>query len=649
MPAATLWLPLRERAQTWLAAAGLFVVYVATMARDLSLYDSPELTMAAVTLGLGHPPGQPLHTLLGFACSRLPLPAPAGVALASAIPGALAVVPATSLAQQLVAGVLPTRVERALPWLVAALGLHAALWEPATRVEVYALATLLALWALARLAPRARTRRDVLAASVALGLCASANPMIALCTGLVSAPSIVHDVARRALPPSALPLAALGGALGLTPYAYVPLVALRRDVLVWGAPRDAASLWHFLSLRDYVANQQLTWPMWLEHMAALVPHFALRGLAAVVLLGLAAHLALGARLAQGRLATPALLLLFASVISFNVVWSLEVPDYDGYLATALWSLAAGASALCAERWAKGQRALAAALAALLVGSAWLSPPHALARTRARDRVARALAERVLEEAPRDAVVIADIDVFSATLLYLQEAEAQRPDVVVLCHGLASSSWHWERIYARHPTLAPFALRGPGGRDARIARFLAENPSRPVRVESLAIARGLGRPACAGGLYLRTGPECAAPGAPPALAAAAQLIAVQLANVGAGSPSAAGALAQVAEGLGGALWILGEPSAAYATLLAGVPEALVPGGARDEVGLERAPRLEHALPAWQRGVALGDPGRNLFLAALLAQGAGKLELAAALAQAAARTDLPEAVMSVSSAR
>ncbi len=80
----TLGLPLRAPRSTWLATSCLALYYVASMARDLSLYDSGELALAAVQLGLAHPPGQPLHTLLGFVLSRLPLVAPiTGVALLS--------------------------------------------------------------------------------------------------------------------------------------------------------------------------------------------------------------------------------------------------------------------------------------------------------------------------------------------------------------------------------------------------------------------------------------------------------------------------------------------------------------------------------------------------------------------------------------
>src|SRR5215471_6641720 len=51
------------------AAAAL---YLLTAARDIVLGDTPELVTAAITLGIPHPPGYPLFTMLGHLFSLLP-------------------------------------------------------------------------------------------------------------------------------------------------------------------------------------------------------------------------------------------------------------------------------------------------------------------------------------------------------------------------------------------------------------------------------------------------------------------------------------------------------------------------------------------------------------------------------------------------
>ena len=262
-------LPLRAQASTWLAVCALGAYYVASMSRDLSLYDSGELALAAVQLGLGHPPGQPLHTLLGFAGSRLAFwAAPFGVNLASALPAAFTVLPAVSIAQTLGGTRLSRRAREALPWLIALIGLHACLWEPATRAEVYALATLGAVWGIASALGRdhgieGRSRSaagEMFRAGLALGLSASANPAIAVGAALALTPALVHAVWRKQLPWSVFARAALaGGLFGLLPYAYLPLTAARPDVFVWGGLHDPASYWRYLTPTRLRAEPNHPW------------------------------------------------------------------------------------------------------------------------------------------------------------------------------------------------------------------------------------------------------------------------------------------------------------------------------------------------------------------------------------------------------
>jgi hypothetical protein len=51
-----------------------FIVYVITLSRTLTYVDNGELTAVCVTLGIAHPTGYPLFTLLGHLWSLLPLP-----------------------------------------------------------------------------------------------------------------------------------------------------------------------------------------------------------------------------------------------------------------------------------------------------------------------------------------------------------------------------------------------------------------------------------------------------------------------------------------------------------------------------------------------------------------------------------------------
>src|SRR5437762_9322709 len=61
----------------WIGAVAVAAVagslYFLTAARDIVVGDSPELITAAVILGVPHPPGYPLFTVLGHFFSLLPL------------------------------------------------------------------------------------------------------------------------------------------------------------------------------------------------------------------------------------------------------------------------------------------------------------------------------------------------------------------------------------------------------------------------------------------------------------------------------------------------------------------------------------------------------------------------------------------------
>ena len=50
-----------------------FLLYIRTLAPGLSFIDSGELGTVAATLGVAHPTGYPLFTLLGWLFTRLPL------------------------------------------------------------------------------------------------------------------------------------------------------------------------------------------------------------------------------------------------------------------------------------------------------------------------------------------------------------------------------------------------------------------------------------------------------------------------------------------------------------------------------------------------------------------------------------------------
>jgi hypothetical protein len=118
-----------------MTAAGLgavfFTLYALTLCRTVFWYDSAEFVTAAVTLGITHPPGYPLYTLLGHLFSGLPLQPATAVNLMSAAFAALAVGLVFGVGRRLGLDRIPAATG------AATLGASGLFWSNALVAEVY--------------------------------------------------------------------------------------------------------------------------------------------------------------------------------------------------------------------------------------------------------------------------------------------------------------------------------------------------------------------------------------------------------------------------------------------------------------------------------------------------------------------------------
>src|SRR6266404_5390055 len=215
---------------------GVLALYVRTAARDITFGDAPELTGAAIALGVAHPPGYPVWTILGHLFTLLPLgPLPFRVALLSAVAGAAC------------AGVVYLVALRvgASAWAAAAAAIAFALsplvWTWSIVPEVFPLNDFLAalliflIWSW----HERPERTPLLAAAALVGGIGMANQQ----TIVLLAPACLYllwrrrDVLRQR--PRALLVAAAAFIAGLAPYLYLPLAAAARPAWSWG---DISSL-----------------------------------------------------------------------------------------------------------------------------------------------------------------------------------------------------------------------------------------------------------------------------------------------------------------------------------------------------------------------------------------------------------------------
>ena len=423
--------PTSARAAALVAAlaAGFasFAVYARTLAPTVDSGDGPELAAAALTLGVPHPTGYPLYSLLGHLWTRaIPLGDPAWrLNLLSAVCAALAVAllaaSAARLARSVTAG-----------WLAGGLlAFSPLLWSQATVVEVYALHLLLVVGALgAWLRFDADGDRRWLRLAALLGGLGMAHHL----TTALLAPALVLGVFARHPRPDAREVARLVG-LATAPlllYAYLPLASARDPAVDWGNPETWHAFWYHVSGAQYRAF--LGASDWLTSARQ-----QLRELGAP--LALFAPLALvGAhRLWVERPRALAVTALAAAAFEIHAL-SYGVVDAGAYALPAaailaLWT-ALGVQPIVdrvgrpATLWRFGAAAHPALVALLVAAPALPLVVHFTAQDRSRDFRARDASLGALGAAPAGGVLLTQgrtgYGVFYASLI-----EAVRPDVEVV--------------------------------------------------------------------------------------------------------------------------------------------------------------------------------------------------------------------------
>jgi hypothetical protein len=231
-------------------ALAFLALYLTTLCQTVFWYDSAEYATAAAVLGIPHPPGYPLYTLIGHLFTYLPLEPAVAVNLMSAVFAATAVGLGYGLLRELGADRIAAVVG------ASSLGASRLFWSQAVIAEVYtpAVAALTAVtWLVVRGRRLERDRLIVFGAVVA-GLSLGLHLSIATC-GLGLAFLVAsrgcsglrqllsrHHLRRRAT----LALACLAGAAaGSLIFLYLPLRARMQPELNFGDPSSWRQLkWH---------------------------------------------------------------------------------------------------------------------------------------------------------------------------------------------------------------------------------------------------------------------------------------------------------------------------------------------------------------------------------------------------------------------
>ncbi len=461
-----------------LAFALPFSTYLTTMARGLFWGDGIELTTVCATLGIAHPTGYPLFTLVGHLFTWLPI---GSVAFRVTLFSALSIAAAAALVFGLLRLLHVQRRDAAAELDSGTLALAGALtfawsigpWSHATITEVYAFEL---IFQLAVMVLSFRILRDPSAGSSML-------VFLALITGLGMThhqltltlfPFLIAATAAVAVGPRfrtarrRLRLAAtLGGAFvcGLTPILYLPLRASQSPPMNWGDPSSPARLFWTLTGGDYLdqrllserPGQPFSLESFLSHLAhrsqeladylvrQLLSSRALPAWVDIVLLILGAIL-VGLGAARLFRLQPVFTIAWAAAVGLYLTVLMaynigDIGDYQlglyGLLWPVLWIGLVDTARFGSARPIRGspRRLLPLALPLALLLANYADAD------RSRSQLADYYARHLLTQLPPRAILLTEGDYATATAWYLQLVEGKRPDVLVYCLNFLYYDWY----------------------------------------------------------------------------------------------------------------------------------------------------------------------------------------------------------------
>ncbi len=465
-------------------SAVALAVYLSTLCPAPEGTDSGELVTVAYRLGVAHPPGYPLFTLLAHAFTALPFGSIAWrVSLACGLFGAGA------------AGLLFLTAVRWLadPWAaLLAAGLFAfspLTWRYTVVAEVFSLNNLLVaslIYLALRLWQAASVHRLYLLAFNTGLLLAHHHT-----SALIALPLAIGAAVRfrkTLVGPRSVGIAVALAALGSTPYAYLPWAASRKLLASWG---DAGTVQGFVDhvLRREYGTFRLVGDGAGASFAANLGLFArdsweqlLYVGSVLALVGIArAATERGPLLSFGRVLLGTLLVY---VVVFHALANIPLArSSDREILSRFWQVpnlvlslfaAKGLADLAALAGRRVRRVAPIAAVGLVLAQLVL---HYRTEDASESRHATEFSRATLESLPEGAVYLARGDLFVNTARYLQDCEGARPDVIVLPLDLLSTAWLAEAVAHRDPGIR--MPEGAGGTDLR--EFLDLNPDRTVFV------------------------------------------------------------------------------------------------------------------------------------------------------------------------
>ena len=481
----------------WGVTLWVWLYLTLTHPHGLMWFDSGELALSAHTWGLGHPPGQPLYTAVGALISTFPgaplwwLNQLSCLSISLSIPALYILHEALSAdhsqkgsdtrdaSHQLSHSPQLTR-PMSLHLITASVPLFYPIWDQGARIEVYAMGTLFALWSLAwsasaiyRSDSGSQRRMWALWSGISLGMCGATQPIFAIAAGgtlLWSGRSNLRW---------ALPHGALGVSLGfLLPHLYIIWVTQESDGFIWGTWTDLHSILHYFSGGDYGHTPHAAWEQVPEHALRWLLWMYEQGGGLWLLFGWGGW-ALSPSKAHLSWIVPSVMIGGLFPLTYETYWP-EIPDYSGYFLPALCLGLLGFWWVALHLTRSYGRVVSYLFALALIAPLISQGPPLSHRDRSSHHLPLTLAQDWLSSLPPQSVLLVSSDHWVFPLIYAQEVQGARPDILVINLGFEQSSWYWRWLIARHSdALKEIDLNTP-----RLPQLKRRLPHRPIFSESL---------------------------------------------------------------------------------------------------------------------------------------------------------------------
>lgn len=473
---------LRVSAAEWfspsLAFLTLFLVYLATLAPSVTLWDSGEFLSAIHSLGIPHPPGTPLYILIGNVWAKIFSPI-VGFAYSINLLSAVCSAIACALMANLFVRWTGDRIAAYAAAVCA--GATSSLWLSATETEVYSAALLigcLIFW-IADRADFTRERKWIILGAYVAGLAFSLH-----LTALLTVPAALYLAWSRKLLRD-IPAMVVVFLVGASAVIFMFVRAKHDPAINQGNPSTISALVDVLLRKQYmpappwprqapvfiqVGNffEYADWQVALGLSPDPPPTIARTTLSIVYALfgiaGFVEHRRLNRRSWRAMLIlflTTTVGVLFylnlksgpsygGSFIPPNAKHEARERDYFFALAFMCWGLWAGFGAVRLARRVNGRTRswlpIAATIAAFMpIGLNWRAVSR---RIEPAASEARRDAMHILTAAPTRAVIFSHADNETYPVWYVQQVEGFRRDVTIVVVPLLPAAWYRAELARR---------------------------------------------------------------------------------------------------------------------------------------------------------------------------------------------------------